>query len=85
MFIIGCYIPRNFMVYSGHLILLEHYSYFFYLYIIYIAFSDYDTESMLDKTSRPKFVQNLLQHHVMKTLYNDAFICLDYIVFIEMI
>jgi len=52
---------------------------------IYLAFSDYDTESMLDKTSRPKLVQHLMQHHVMKTLYNDAFSSLDCIVFIEMI
>ena len=76
------------MFYSGHLILLEYYSYiylFIYLCVIYIAFSDYDTESMLDTTSRPKLVQHLMQHHVMKTLYNDSFSSLHCIVFIEMI
>jgi len=55
------------------------------LFIIYIAFLDYDTESMLDKTSRPKLLLDLMQHHVMKTLYNDAFSSLDCIVFLEMI
>ena len=40
---------------------------------------------MLDKTSRPKLVQHLMEHHVMKTLYNDAFSSLDCIVFIEII
>lgn len=58
---------------------------FIYLCIIYIAFLDYDTESMLDKTRRPKLVQHLMQHPIMKTLYNDAFSSLDCISFIEMI
>lgn len=56
-----------------------------YLCIIYVAFSDYDTESMPVKTSRPKLVQHLMQNHVMKTLYNDAFSSSNCIVFIEMI
>jgi len=47
MFMVGCYIPRNFMAYSGHLI-LEYYSYF-YLCTIYIAFSVYDMKACLIK------------------------------------
>lgn len=49
---------------------------------IYVAFSDYDTESMPVKTSRPKLVHHLMQNHVMKILYNDAFSSSDCIVFI---
>jgi hypothetical protein len=40
---------------------------------------------MLDKMSRLKLVEHLMQHHIVKTLNNDAFSSSDCRVFSEII